>query len=83
MHNTGTDFANAVQRLKEQVSIFTNSNSKVNSTFMANELQAAALHITNQHSKYQLQHGSQFETLLDPRDRILEHDFNFEACIDR
>ena len=40
-----------------------------------------SLHITNQFSKYQLPHGGQFEHLLDPRDQVMEHDFDFSLKI--
>ena len=29
-----------------------------------------------------MQHGKQFEDLLDPRDRVLEHDFHFVIAVD-
>jgi len=29
-----------------------------------------------------MKHGSQFKDLLDPRDRVLEHDFTFRVNLD-
>ena len=38
---------------------------------------SSSLKISNSEIKYQLQHGVAFKDLLDPRDTVLEHDFDF------
>jgi hypothetical protein len=41
------------------------------------ELQSS-IHISNEETKYQLKYGSAFGQLLEPRDQVLEHTFDFE-----
>jgi hypothetical protein len=35
------------------------------------------LHVTNRDTKYQLVHGRNFKYLIEPRDMVLEHDYDF------
>ena len=39
------------------------------------------IRITNQNSKHRLKHGHDFKDLLDARDMVLEHDFNFTIAL--
>lgn len=39
--------------------------------------------VTNRTSRYKLEHGSDFKHMLEPRDQILEHEFDFTITIDR
>jgi hypothetical protein len=39
------------------------------------------IRITNENSKHRLKHGQDFKDLLDPRDQVLEHDFDFSIAL--
>jgi hypothetical protein len=39
------------------------------------------IRITNQSSKHRLKHGLDFKDLLDARDMVLEHDFDFTVAL--
>ena len=39
------------------------------------------IRITNQSSKHRLKHGPDFKDLLDARDMVLEHDFDFTIAL--
>ena len=39
------------------------------------------IRITNQNSKHRLKHGHDFKDLLDARDMVLEHDFDFTVAL--
>jgi len=47
-----------------------------------NESENESLIICNTGSKQIMKHGKDFKDLLDPRDRILEHDFDFTVEVD-
>jgi hypothetical protein len=40
------------------------------------------IRITNQSSKHRLKHGHDFKDLLDARDMVLEHDFDFTIALE-
>ncbi len=39
------------------------------------------IRVSNQNSKHRLKHGQDFKDLLDPRDQVLEHDFDFSIAL--
>jgi hypothetical protein len=40
------------------------------------------LTITNEHSKYRLKFGKEFQQFLEARDQVLEHKFDFDFNFD-
>jgi hypothetical protein len=37
-----------------------------------------AVKISNQETRYQLHHGAEYREMLEPRDQVLEHSFDFQ-----
>ena len=68
-----------MDRLKRQINALSANSSLPSqpsqSSFLNN---LTNLKISNSDLKYTLEHGPEFLHMLDPRDQILEHEFNFD-----
>ena len=66
-----------MKQLKDQITALSASKHLKDSSTIISEL-TSSLRISNSDIKYQLLHGAAFKEMLDPRDQVLEHEFNFE-----
>ena len=66
-----------MNKIRSQINSLTSSKAINESFLIGNTERTSLLKINNIEDRYRLEHGLEFKDLLDPRDQVLEHRFEF------
>ena len=77
MYTEEKEFADCMKQLKDQINSLSASRTFKESSAAIQQI-SSTLQISNKDVKYQLLHGAAFKDMLDPRDQVLEHEFDFK-----
>jgi hypothetical protein len=66
-----------LKQLQGQINSLASSKHSAQASSVIQELRST-LRISNEQTKYVLNFGPQYESMLEPRDRVLEHSFSFQ-----